>query len=237
MTWHRMDTIRPSTDNGHTAELLHSDLGGSLGWNFRCTCGAVGQPVRALQARHAAQAHVDHPEREGPAEAVPVPYGTSTLHRLAGRLRGGIPLESLDMHTLYTVRVPNGALCPGRILELDRLWEVTLRTLPSPSRATRPIRDRGRIVGLLAVANRTVAPAPADVARLLDLGRPVVPDDPEAALRAMNVWQKELSTTGMEAVQLTPHHSLQGQTFAYQLTVADPYRVLPYQPAAQGPAS
>lgn len=65
----------------------------------------------------------------------------------------------------------------------------------------------------------------------------LVPDDPEAALRAMDAWQRELSTTGMEEVQLTSRHSLQGQTFAYQLTVADPYRVLPYQPAAQGPGS
>ncbi|WP_185993893.1 hypothetical protein [Streptomyces benahoarensis] len=55
---------------------------------------------------------------KGTAEIVSIACRASPLKRMAGRLYGGIPLKALDMHTLYTVRAPNGALCPGRLLAL-----------------------------------------------------------------------------------------------------------------------
>ncbi|MFD8220484.1 hypothetical protein ACFV2U_44155 [Streptomyces sp. NPDC059697] len=104
-----------------------------------------------------------------------MPYRTSRLKRLTGRLHGGIPPASIDVHTLYTVRVPKGAPCPGRILETDRLWEVGMLMLPNPSSAPAPMRSRERVVGLLAITNRSVAPAPEDVARLRRTGHRTLP--------------------------------------------------------------
>lgn len=156
-------------------------------------------------------------------------YRTFGLKRLAGRLRGGIPLDSIDMHTLYTVRAPNGALCPGRVLETHRLWEFSLDGL-SPAPLATPMRSRWRVLGLLAITNRTISPAPSDVARLVTFGRPVLSDDPGDARRALAMWQEELSRTGMDSVRLDDEFILQPRTFAYELSVVDPYRVLRYRP-------
>ncbi|MFF8617101.1 hypothetical protein [Streptomyces sp. NPDC015350] len=71
---------------------------------------------------------------------------------------GSIPAQDIDPRTLYSLRVPNDDYAPGRILETHRLWERRWDdATPYLSRETCPCRAQDRVVGFLAVTDRTVA--------------------------------------------------------------------------------
>ncbi|MFJ5843234.1 hypothetical protein ACIQGO_42070 [Streptomyces shenzhenensis] len=142
-------------------------------------------------------------------------------------------MGTISSRTLYMVRATNDDLLPGRVLETDRLSEVTWTDrCPRISADRCPSRGRRRTVGFLAIANRTVQPHPDDLARLLELPRPYWTHDPEAARRALERWQDELSKGGMDPVRLAGA-VFQPRTFAYELTIADPYRIRRFRPSAR----
>ncbi|GAA0464318.1 hypothetical protein ACFQ2B_40780 [Streptomyces stramineus] len=149
------------------------------------------------------------------------------LRTLAVRRPSRIPLQNVDLHTLYNLRMPNGDYAPGRLLETHRLWERRWDDgIPYVSAETRPSRTEQRVVGLLAVADRTVGAGRADhLEALRQVPQLVLVDDPNAARQGLITFQEEMSHLGPE--RQLGHLVLQPRTFMRTITVIDPHRIRP----------
>ncbi|KAB7835548.1 hypothetical protein [Streptomyces mobaraensis] len=146
------------------------------------------------------------------------------LRTLIGR-SARISADDIDVHALYSLRMPNGDYAPGRILETHRLWERRLTDgIPYVSTETRPSRAEDRVVGFLAVADRTIdAGRPDHLEALRQVPQLVLADDPDEARRAVAPFAEEMSHHG-EAKPLGSA-TFQPMTFMRQITVAAPCRI------------
>ncbi|MFB7836246.1 hypothetical protein [Streptomyces sp. NPDC056056] len=138
-----------------------------------------------------------------------------------------LPAQDIDLRTLYSLRVPNDDYAPGRILETHRLWERRWDdATPYVSRETRPRRAKDRVVGFLAVTDRTVAAGhPDHLEALLCVPPLVLVDDPDQARQGLISFQEEMSRLG----PAERHGGLviQPRTFMRSITVIDPHRIRP----------
>ncbi|MFF3787158.1 hypothetical protein [Streptomyces sp. NPDC001933] len=133
--------------------------------------------------------------------------------------RGRILDQDIDVHSLYSLRMPNGNYAPGRILETHRLWERRWNDgIPYVSTQTEPSRSESRVVGLLAIADRTIgAGCPDHLEPLLQIPLLVLADDPDQARQDLISFQEEMSRLGNLVAQ--PQSSMRN------ITVADPHRI------------
>ncbi|MEJ8654769.1 hypothetical protein WKI65_43725 [Streptomyces sp. MS1.AVA.3] len=151
------------------------------------------------------------------------------IRSVIGRMRGGSPVEQIDTKSLYTVRVPNGDYVPGRILETHRLWERRWNdAVPRVSTEPKPSRTKGRVVGLLAVADRTVGRGrPDHLEALRQVPQLLLSSDPQEAERAVAGFFDELSRHG-EPGRLG-EWSVQALAVIRNVTVIDPRSIRPLE--------
>ncbi|TSB32011.1 hypothetical protein [Streptomyces benahoarensis] len=147
------------------------------------------------------------------------------LRNLIVRMPGRIPAQGIDLRALYSLRMPNGDYAPGRILETHRLWERRWNDgIPYVSTETEPSRTEYRVVGFLAVADRTVgAGRPGHLEALLEVPRLVLVDDPGEARQALITFHDEMSRIGPE--RRLGDLTIQPRTFMRDITVVDPHRI------------
>lgn len=150
-----------------------------------------------------------------------------TANRICGLLPGRVRGEDVDLRTLYEVRGPNGNRLPGRILETHRLWELPWSGgVPFVSDSPRPLRERTRVVGFLAIADYTVGAGSEEHLQLLrEAPTLVLVDDPGQARAGLEAYSEEMSRLG------EPDHlggwTVQARTFIRRVTVVDPYAIRP----------
>ncbi|WP_424863842.1 hypothetical protein [Streptomyces sp. MMS24-I29] len=149
------------------------------------------------------------------------------LRNLTTRTSGRIRAQDIDLRTLYNLRMPNGDYVPGRIIEAHRLRERRWNDgIPYVSTETEPSRSEQRVVGLLAVADRTVGAGSRDhLEALRQIPLLVLADDPDQAHDALFSFQEELSRLGPET--RLGNRVIQPRTFMRDLTVVDPRRIRP----------
>ncbi|MFF4337482.1 hypothetical protein [[Kitasatospora] papulosa] len=128
----------------------------------------------------------------------------------------------LDLGATYLLRMPNDGFAPGRVLETHRLWELRIGDpVPHVSTEQVPSRSESRVVGYLAIADRTVGAGSPENLEILSLTpRLVLSDDPDHARRAVVALDDEFSRAG-DPVRVG-NHNMQARTFVRRPTVIDP---------------
>lgn len=130
------------------------------------------------------------------------------------------------MNAVYFVRLPDGGLAPGRVLETHRLWERRRHdALPHVSADLTPSRTETRVVGLLAIADRSMRGGlPEHLEALRQARRLVLADDPDEARHGLMTYEEELM--GLREPDLDDR-TLRSRMRARQITVIDPDRLRP----------